>query len=373
MTRRESIAPGGIVGILGGGQLGRMIAMAAARLGFKTHIYCPEEDAPARQVAYQWTVGAYEDIPRLEAFAAATDVVTYEFENIPADTAKLLAKKTLVRPHPQALAIAQDRELERQFLTRIGVPVSPYHGVNSRDDLDRAIDTVGLPAVLKTRRGGYDGKGQAVLRQADDADAAWAAVAEAPCILEKFIPFRKEISVIIARGQDGQYATFDPSENRHRDHILHQSLVPCDEPEPTVVAAHQHAIRIAEALEYVGIMAIEMFVLPDEADAPLLINEIAPRVHNSGHWTIDACHVSQFEQHIRAICGWPLGTSARHSDALMQNLIGDDVLEWRTLMTNPQLCLHLYGKVPPRPGRKMGHFTRLLPLGTSRSQIIDEE
>ena len=370
MTEGDSIAPGGIVGILGGGQLGRMIAMAAARLGFKVHIYCPEEEAPARQVAYQWTVGEYEDIPRLEAFAEATDVVTYEFENIPAETAKLLAKKTLVRPHPAALEIAQDRELERKFLTKIGVPVSPYQSVSTRQELDRAIDAVSLPAVLKTRRGGYDGKGQAVIRKKEDADAAWEAVNGVPSILEKFVSFRKEISVIIARGQDGQYAAFDPSENIHRDHILHQSLVPCDEPESTLVAAHQHAIRIAEALDYVGIMAIEMFVLEDGALDPLMINEIAPRVHNSGHWTIDACHVSQFEQHIRAICGWPLGTSARHSDALMQNLIGDEVLEWRTLMAKPQFCLHLYGKNPPRPGRKMGHYTRLLPLGTSRSQII---
>ncbi len=357
----EPLPPGATIGILGGGQLGRMSAMAAARLGYRCHVFAPDADSPGMQIAAATTVAAYEDEEALRRFAAAVDVVTFEFENVPAETLEALAPLAPCRPGVEVLRVCQDRLAEKEFLGRAGVPVAPWRAVQSLEDLRAAMAAIGLPAVLKTTRMGYDGRGQEVLRRAEEAEAAYARLEPKPLILEAFVPFRAEVSAIVARGSDGALAVFDAVENHHRDHILDTSLAPARVPEEVAAAARGHAARVAAELGLVGVLALEMFLLPDGA---LLGNEIAPRPHNSGHWTIDACLASQFEQHVRAVAGLPLADPARHHDAVMRNLIGPAGLEaWPGIVRDGRVAAHLYGKAEARPGRKLGHATRLFPLG----------
>ncbi|MCE7998694.1 MAG: 5-(carboxyamino)imidazole ribonucleotide synthase [Rhodobiaceae bacterium] len=354
-----ALPPGSTIGILGGGQLGRMLALAAAELGLRVHIYAPEETSPAAEVASNATRAAYEDEAALIAFADAVDVVTYEFENVPGETARILSEHAPVRPGPKALAISQDRLDEKNFLNSLGIATAPFAQVDTLDDLVDALDRLGTPAVLKTRRFGYDGKGQVKIDAPLEAAAAFEAIAGAPAILEGFMPFEKEVSVIAARALDGASVAYDVGENVHRDHILHTTTIPAALDASIAEEARTVAERIAHGLDYVGVIGVEFFVLLDGENRTLCVNEFAPRVHNSGHWTSDACTVSQFEQHIRAIAGWPLGNPARHSDAVMTNLIGAEVGEWITHASEPHCAVHLYGKGEARPGRKMGHATKL--------------
>lgn len=359
------LPPGRTIGILGGGQLGRMLAIAAARLGFRTHIYCPDADRPAADVAAACRAEAYDDEAGLAAFAAAVDVVTYEFENVPEATARFLDAHVPVWPPPKALAVAQDRLREKSFLLESGIQTAPFAGVDDAGDLAAALAAVGLPAVIKTRRFGYDGKGQAFVADAAQAVEALASLGGGGVIAEGFVTFEREISVIVARGRDGAAMCYEPVWNIHENHILAHSIVPAGVPAAVADAAADIALRIAERLDYVGVMGVEMFLARD-ADGPrLFVNEMAPRVHNSGHWTIDACVVSQFEQHIRAICGWPLGSVGRHSDAVMDNLLGEAVDDWERWAQQPDTAVHIYGKTGATPGRKMGHVTRLYPLDTN--------
>ncbi len=356
------LSPGATIGIVGGGQLGRMSAMAAARLGYRTHILTPEPDSPAAQVAAGVTLGAYEDHTALRAFVAAVDVITFEFENVSADGLDLLASLKPVRPSPAVLRLSQDRIAEKSFLNGIGVPTAPWRAVHTEADLAAAITALGLPAILKTTRLGYDGKGQARITTPESAAATLASLAPAPFVLEGFVDFTCEISVVIARGADGQMAAFDTVENRHRNHILDLTLAPARIPSALAAEAEQIARRVAEGLGLIGLLAVEMFVT---ADGRVLVNEIAPRPHNSGHWTIDACPASQFELHIRAIAGLPLPPAVRHADAVMKNLVGPaDTALWPTQLATPGLKPHHYGKTEARPGRKMGHVTRLFPRGS---------
>lgn len=354
----QSLPTGSTIGILGGGQLGRMLALAAAKLGFRSHIYCPDPQSPAFDVTPLKTVAAYDDVAALRAFAKAVDVVTYEFENVPAATAEVLAAIRPLRPGANALAISQDRLAEKAFLASKNIPVAPYRPVHSLDDLRAAVADLGLPAVLKTTRMGYDGKGQRVLRVPEDVDAAFAALAPHPLVLEGFVPFEKEISVVVARGLDGTVRAFDAAENVHRDHILHTSTVPA----AIAPGVEKHAAMLAKvvvvALDYVGVLGVEFFVVGGERPS-LLVNEIAPRVHNSGHWTEAVCLTDQFEQHVRAIAGWPLGDPRRMADVVMQNLIGDEV-ETVPRDLDGDAQPHLYGKAEARPGRKMGHVNRVV-------------
>ncbi|TPN00431.1 5-(carboxyamino)imidazole ribonucleotide synthase [Mesorhizobium sp. B2-3-3] len=353
-----SLPAGSTVGIIGGGQLGRMLAMAAARLGYHTVVLEPQPDCPAAQVANRQITAAYDDPAALAELAAASSVVTYEFENVPVAAAQALAAKVAVYPPARALDVAQDRVSEKAFLNGIGIATADFRRVDTDDELTAALKAFGGSGILKTRRMGYDGKGQRVFR--DMATGGFAGTCEAmgnvPLILESFVPFECEISVIAARGQDGAVAAYDPAENVHRDGILHTSTLPAAIMPGTAEAARAAAAKILSALDYVGVIGVEFFVL---ADGSLLANEIAPRVHNSGHWTEAACIVSQFEQHIRAVAGLPLGSPERHLDCVMENLIGGDVLRVPALLAEPDLMLHLYGKVEVRPGRKMGHFTRI--------------
>jgi 5-(carboxyamino)imidazole ribonucleotide synthase len=352
------IAPGATIGILGGGQLGRMTAMAAARLGYRCHILTPEQDSPAAQVAAATTVAAYDDRAALAAFARAVDVVTYEFENIPADPVIFLGGIVPVRPKPDVLAICQDRLREKDFLNGIGVATAPYQEVTSAAALARAARDLGRPAVLKTAVLGYDGKGQTMIRADTDIDDAWQQMKAERTVLEGFVDFAQEISVIVARSLDGTHAAYVPVENQHKHHILDMTVAPAKIPGPVAMKAEAVATHIAQKLDLVGVLAVEMFV---ERGGAVLVNELAPRPHNSGHWTIDACITSQFEQLVRAVCGLPLGSAERHSDAAMKNLIGDDIAQWRDILKDPGAKLHLYGKTEARPGRKMGHVTRLSP------------
>ncbi|MBL4864454.1 MAG: 5-(carboxyamino)imidazole ribonucleotide synthase [Rhodobiaceae bacterium] len=362
MADSEILAPGSTIGILGGGQLGRMLALAAAELGLRVHIYTPEETSPASEVADAATCAAYDDASALENFATTVDVITYEFENVPGETARILNEHAPVRPSPKALAVSQDRLDEKQFLASLGVAVAPFARVDTVVDLTSALEALGSPAVLKTRRFGYDGKGQVKINHRDEAATAIEAIAGAPAILEAFIPFEKEVSVIVARSQDGTVAAYDVGENVHTNHILHTTTVPADMDADVAKGALEIAEKIAHGLDYVGVMGVEFFVLPATTDGPrLCVNEFAPRVHNSGHWTSDACVVGQFEQHIRAICNWPLGNPQRHSNAVMTNLIGQEALDWQTHAAQSGRALHLYGKHEARPGRKMGHVTDLSP------------
>ncbi len=353
--------PDATIGILGGGQLGRMLALAAARLGFKCHVLSPERGSPAFDVVRRVTEADYGDKAALDRFADNVDVITYEFENVPAETATFLAARKPVLPDPKVLAITQDRLVEKDFIVSLGIATAPYAGVAAEGELAEALGAVGRPAVLKTRRFGYDGKGQATLRADDEPAAAWRAVGGQPAIVEAFVAFEREISVVAARGHDGRIECFDVTENEHRDHILKVSRVPADVPTAVAAQARRIAERIAEAFGYVGVLAVEMFVVRDGAGHAVLVNEVAPRVHNSGHWTIDGCSVSQFEQHIRAIVGWPLAVPQRHGRAEMINLIGDEIADYRQWLEMPGACLHLYGKQAVRAGRKMGHVTRVFP------------
>lgn len=360
----DDISPlpaGSTIGILGGGQLGRMLSLAASRLGMRTHIFCPDPDSPAFEVTPHKTVAAYDDVAALAAFADAVDVITYEFENVPAATAEFLAARKPLRPGANALAVSQDRLAEKGFLASKNIPVAPYRAVETLADLDAAMDALGLPAVLKTTRLGYDGKGQRVIRERADAAAAFAELSPKPLVLEAFIPFDKEISVVVARNVAGEVRAFDAAENVHRHHILFTSTVPAD----IAPGLEKHAAMLAKvivvALDYVGVLGVEFFVVPGERPT-LLVNEIAPRVHNSGHWTEAVCLTDQFEQHIRAVLGWPLGDPARMADVVMENLVGDEVLTVPTgLDGNTQP--HLYGKTAVRAGRKMGHVNRIVRRG----------
>jgi len=355
------LAPNSTIGIIGGGQLGRMSAMAAARLGYRCHILTPDDDSPAAQVAAAVTRADYEDQAALRAFAAAVDVITFEFENISADGLSLLEHLKPVRPSPAILRISQYRIAEKTFLNQTGIATAPWRAIASVADLEAAIAAIGLPAVLKTTRFGYDGKGQALLRTQDDAARGYVELGPAPLILEGFVDFAQEISVIIARGADGALAAFDTVENRHRDHILDLTLAPAPIPDAVAVEAQRIARRVAEGLGLVGLLAVEMFV---DAQGKVLVNELAPRPHNSGHWTIDACPASQFELHVRAVAGLPLHPAARHSDAVMKNLVGpEEAALWPEILATPGLIPHLYGKAEARLGRKMGHVTRLFPRG----------
>ena len=350
------LSPGATIGILGGGQLGRMLSVAASRLGFKTHIYEPAANPPAADVAHRVTTAPYEDAAALRAFAESVDVVTYEFENVPTSALDLIESLRPIRPNRRALAISQERLAEKGFLTEIGLTTAPYAPVSDMADLQAALARIGMPAILKTTRLGYDGKGQARIRTPEDAPAALAAMEGQPAVLEGFVDFSAEISVIAARGLDGSVACYDPGENVHRDGILHSTTVPARLPPARRSDAILIAARILNALDYVGVLGVELFVTPEA----LLVNEIAPRVHNSGHWTQNGCAVDQFEQHIRAVAGWPLGDGARHADVVMENLIGDDVLRVPQIARERDAALHLYGKAEARPGRKMGHVHRIV-------------
>ena len=356
------LPPNATIGLVGGGQLGRMSALAAARLGYRCHILTRERDSPAGQVSAGVTISDYQDPVALCAFAAAVDVISFEFENISAEGLDLLASLKPVRPAPDILRISQDRIAEKTFVNGAGVPTAPWHGVTSLDDLRAAVADLGLPAVLKTTRLGYDGKGQRLLRRVDELPDAFAKLAPKPLILEGFIDFAQEISVVIARGADGSFSAFDTVENQHHDHILDLTLAPARVPDAVAAQSQVIARTIANALDLVGLLAVEMFV---DATGRVLVNEIAPRPHNSGHWTIDACPASQFELHIRAIAGLPLPAASRHSDAVMKNLVGPaETALWPAILATPGLIPHLYGKTDPRPGRKMGHVTRLFPKGS---------
>ncbi|WP_226782919.1 5-(carboxyamino)imidazole ribonucleotide synthase [Oceaniglobus trochenteri] len=350
----EALRPGQVIGILGGGQLGRMLALAAARLGLRCHVYEPGAGAPAGEVCGALTTAAYDDTAALRAFGESVDVITYEFENIPTSALDLLETIRPIRPGREALRVSQDRLTEKRFLEGLGLRVAPFADVPDRAALDRALAQIGAPAILKTRRLGYDGKGQARIMAPDDADAAFAAMQGADAILEGFVDFSHEVSVIGARGTDGQVACYDPGQNVHRDGILHTTTLPAELSRAQLTDAVILTGQILNALDYVGVMGVELFV----TKSGLIVNEIAPRVHNSGHWTQDGCVVDQFEQHIRAVAGWPLGDGQRHSDIVMTNLLGDDIDEVPALVRDPANALHLYGKAEARAGRKMAHVNR---------------
>ncbi|HWA00621.1 MAG TPA: 5-(carboxyamino)imidazole ribonucleotide synthase [Caulobacterales bacterium] len=353
----KALPPGSTIGILGGGQLGRMLAIAAAELGFDVHIYTPEANSPAARVAARTTVAAFDDADALARFASQVDVVTTEFENVPADaTRALVTAGARVHPNPEALAIAQDRVAEKNFFNACGIATAPYAPVDSRADLDAALARIGAPAILKTRRLGYDGKGQARIATLADADAAYAALGGQPAILEGFCAFEREVSIVAARTIHNAFAPYDLVENVHAHGILHRTIAPARVDARVQEQAAGLASIVGDALDYAGVFAIEFFLMPDGS---LIANEMAPRVHNSGHWTLDACIASQFEQHIRAVADWPLASPQRLCDAEMINLIGDDVTAWAALAAEPNSKLHLYGKHEARPGRKMGHVTRL--------------
>jgi len=349
------------IGIVGGGQLGRMSAMAAARLGLRTHVLAEHAGDPAVQVCAGATIGRFDDPAVLRAFADKVDVVTFEFENVSADGLELLASLKPVRPSGQILRISQDRVLEKRFMGDAGIPVAPWHLVETRDDLDQAASALGYPFILKTTRLGYDGKGQARIYGPDDLDPAFATLAPLPLVAEGMVDFACEISVMVARGADGAVVTYDATENRHRSGILDISIAPARIAPALAASAQDIAVQIATRLDLIGLMGVEMFVA---SDGTLLVNEIAPRPHNSAHWTMNACIVDQFEMHIRAVAGLPLPSPARHSDAIMRNLVGpEDMALCPAILATPGFALHLYGKAEARPGRKMGHVNLVFARG----------
>ncbi len=356
MTANRMIPPGSTIGILGSGQLGRMLALAAAPLGYRVHIFAPDAEC-ATDVAADMTRGAYDDVAALDTFAAGVDIVTYEFENVDVAAVTHLAGRVGVHPGARVLEISQDRLNEKRFIEGLGGRPAPYRAVDTRADLDVALAGLGTPAILKTRRMGYDGKGQARIETPADADAAWARTGGAPCVLEGLVRFDTEFSVLLARGADGDMRLYDLPENSHSAGVLVRSVVPAG---AVVAACAEEAIalarRTANALDHVGLLTLEFFAT---TDGPVF-NEMAPRVHNSGHWTIEGARVSQFENHIRAICGLPLGSTALTAPSVvMENLLGDAVRDWRKLLADPKAHLHLYGKTEVKPGRKMGHVTWL--------------
>ncbi|MGJ8627734.1 MAG: 5-(carboxyamino)imidazole ribonucleotide synthase [Sulfitobacter sp.] len=346
---------GGTIGILGGGQLGRMLSVAASRLGFKTHIFEPGANPPAADVAHALTTAAYDDHAALTAFAQTCDIVTFEFENIPTAALDVIEAHATIRPGREALRISQDRLTEKTFLQELGLQVAPFADIPDAAAMDAAMQSIGGPSILKTRRFGYDGKGQARLRNPDDAASALANMNGAPAILEGFVDFTHEVSVIAARSPQGDVACFDPGENVHRDGILHTTTVPARLSASQRTDAVLLSAKILNALDYVGVLGVELFV----TSQGLIVNEIAPRVHNSGHWTQNGCAVDQFEQHIRAITGWPLGDGKRYADVVMENLIGDDMDQVPALARETNTAIHLYGKAETKPGRKMGHVNRI--------------
>jgi len=335
-----------------------MTAVAAAQLGYRCHIFSPDADAPAKEIAASQTTAPYEDEHAARVFAEAVDVVTFEFENVPEATLAAISERIPVRPNVHTLHVSQDREIEKTFLNDHGIGTAPWAPLNGPDDFSTAAEAVGAPAVLKTSRFGYDGKGQTRVDAAATLEKAWLSIGAVPAVLEGFVDFEREISVIVARGLDGNSESYIPVHNVHRDHILHTTTAPAAVDPSIANSASSIADNIANALDLVGLLAVEMFVT---RDGEVLVNEIAPRPHNSGHWTLDACAVSQFEQFVRAVTGLPLGDPQRHSDAVMTNLIGDEAAEWHELLGEGNACLHLYGKAEARPGRKMGHVTRLSP------------
>ena len=358
MMPARVLAPGATIGILGGGQLGRMTALAAARLGFRCHIFAIEADSPAAQVCGAATVAEFSDRAALERFAAAVDIATFEFENIPAEAVRWVAAVCPVLPRPEILEIAQDRLREKDFLRSIDVDTAIYREVAGPAALLRAMRDFGYPAVLKSVRLGYDGKGQVTLTPDTKPEEAWRQMGGDIGILESFVDFACEISVIVARGRNGAWATYPPVENQHVGHILDTTIAPARISPEIAMRAEAITRHVAEKLDLVGVLAVEMFVTQA---GEILVNEIAPRPHNSGHWTVDACITSQFEQLVRALCGLPLGSVEHHSDAVMKNLLGRDVEKWRDALNDPLAKLHLYGKTEIQPGRKMGHVTRLIP------------
>jgi 5-(carboxyamino)imidazole ribonucleotide synthase len=354
------IAPGSTVGVLGGGQLGRMFAMAARRLGYRVHTLAPDDDTPTGQVADVEVVASYDDVEAVRAFAENVDVVTFEFENVSAAAAAAAEEVAIVRPNGRSLAIAQHRIREKTFLAALGIPVTPFAPVWTADDLTAATDVIQCPAVIKTASFGYDGKGQVAVATADDLPAAWDALNQREAIVEAFIDLEREISVIGARGVNGEWSHFGPFENAHTHHILDVSVAPAAVAAAAAAEAIEITRAVMEALDYVGILCVEFFVA---RDGSLLANELAPRPHNSGHLTVDACRTSQFEQQLRAICGLPLGSTELLQPAAMANLLGDvwqqGEPDWPAALAHPDVKLHLYGKSAPRPGRKMGHVTAL--------------
>ena len=349
------VPPGSTIGIVGGGQLGRMLSIAAARLGYKCHIFDPHEHPCAADVAAFFTRAAYDDVSALQKFAAEVDVATYEFENVPVEPLNVLGDK--LRPGTRSLAIAQDRAREKEFIERSGARVAPWRAVSTLEEVEAAVAELGPPLVLKSRRYGYDGKGQAWIRSPDEARQAWGAIGEEPAVAEAGVDFSAEFSILISRWADGRHAFWDTPQNEHCEGILRRSTVPCGAAvADQVPEAREAALRIAEALKHVGVLTVEFFAA---ADGPL-VNEIAPRVHNSGHWTIEGAVTSQFEQHVRAICGLPPGpTDLVGSGAVMENLVGEDVHRWPELVAEQGAHVHIYGKGHARPGRKMGHVTRV--------------
>ena len=346
----DPLPQGATIGILGGGQLGRMLSVAASRLGLNTHIFEPEANPPASQVAHKTTTASYKDTQALQAFAQSVDVITYEFENIPTSALDILEKISPIRPGRQALAVSQDRLIEKEFLTELGLKVAPHADIKNTKDAASAIASVGTPSILKTRRMGYDGKGQFLLTKASDMTNAWQAMDGRASILEGFIDFSHEVSVIAARASDGQVACYDPGENVHKNGILQSTKVPANLNTSQRTDAVLIAAKILNALDYIGVIGVELFLTADG----FVVNEIAPRVHNSGHWTQNGCDICQFEQHIRAVACWPLGDGARHSDIRMENLIGSDIDRVPELRKG-NAALHLYGKSDIKIGRKMGH------------------
>ncbi len=352
------IAPGSTIGIIGGGQLGRMMAVAASALGYKVHIFTPEEDAPASEVALRTTIAAYTDHNALKSFAAEVDVVTFEFENIPHESLELLESKKPVCPNAAALKICRNRLREKSFVNNLGIGTADFRKVTSLEELKKMARVIGFPSVLKTTEMGYDGKGQVTLRSESELDPSWGKLRTNEAILEAFVDFRMEISVIVARSANGETSAYVPVQNIHKNHILDVTIAPAPIDKVLADKAEAMAIKIAEAMGLQGLLAVEMFVTQDDK---VLVNELAPRPHNSGHWTMDACVTGQFEQIIRAVCGLPLGNPERLCDAEMKNLIGDDALEWEKYMQDANAKLHLYGKKDIRPGRKMGHVNVLKP------------
>jgi 5-(carboxyamino)imidazole ribonucleotide synthase len=358
MTREEAFLPGSTIGVMGGGQLGRMFAMAARRMGYRVHTFSPEKDGPAAQLSDHATAASYEDEAAVAHFAGAIDVLTFEFENIPAATIEWASREQIVRPRGEILLIAQNRLREKEFLAGAGFPLAPFRRVASAADLTNAVEAIGRPAILKGAAFGYDGKGQQRIDPGSDLAAVWEGREDEVCVLERVIDFDQEISVIVARGPDGTTAVFPVCENIHRNHILDLTLAPARIELRAANAARELARAVAHSLDLVGLLAVEMF---RTSDAELVINELAPRPHNSGHWTIEGCVTSQFEQQVRAVCGLPLGATALLRPTAMVNLLGDrwsrGEPNWAAALAVPNVHLHLYGKHQPRPGRKMGHLT----------------
>ena len=358
------LSPGGTVGILGGGQLGRMLAMAALKIGLRCHIYAPEDEAPAYDAAHDCTIALYEDEAALRRFAAGCDLVTFEFENVPTATLEFLETLLPVRPSARALALTQDRLTEKTFLRDLGLETAPFADVPDAGALARAARDIGRPSILKTRRGGYDGKGQTMIREGSDLGSVHRALGAGPMILEGFVAFEREVSVIAARSLEGADVAYDLCENEHERHILARTRVPARVSPSLAPAARDLAEKVLAGLEYVGVIGVELFVArAEDGEERLIVNEIAPRVHNSGHWTIEGAETSQFEQHMRAIAGWPLGSTTRRGAIEMRNLVGEEADDWRDILAEPDMSLHLYGKLHARVGRKMGHVTRVLRGG----------